>query len=301
MRGLHVDDELELRGLLNGKTGGLRALENLVHEDGEPSPRVVEIWSIRDETAGLCVFPPSKHARKSFSYCKIGDARPHAGRDNDVDIQPNEFDGKRGQAGSVLCGAVLEADIPSLNIPEVPDALAKCLVDCRRRTNVRPPSPARENLPLQPSLGAASHPRAEPRGSRGRALPPTPRVPSSCRHLVLLPRHGGDLLPAIGPVQLGPRRWSIARVSLHRRREIHRRPAHAQRRTRSSSRARGATSATSHGAVNCHGAIGFGRKGLRCRVSTRDSCVLTANSTSYGARLTRRFRFAIIACSRVGA
>src|SRR5262249_36237348 len=53
--GLEVDDEVELAGLLDRKVGGLRALEDFVHEGGSAPLQVKRAWAIKHKTAGLRV------------------------------------------------------------------------------------------------------------------------------------------------------------------------------------------------------------------------------------------------------
>src|SRR5258708_29459686 len=51
--GLHVDDQLEPGGLLDGEVGGLGALEDLVHVHRAAPKQVVDVGAIGDETAHL--------------------------------------------------------------------------------------------------------------------------------------------------------------------------------------------------------------------------------------------------------
>src|SRR6266567_3758733 len=55
--GLEVDDELELAGLLDRQVGGLRALEDLVHESSRAPLQVEIVCAIGHKTAGLRVLP----------------------------------------------------------------------------------------------------------------------------------------------------------------------------------------------------------------------------------------------------
>src|SRR5260370_40273548 len=48
--GLHVDDQLEPGGLLDGEVGGLGALEDLVHVHRAAPKQVVDVGAIGDET-----------------------------------------------------------------------------------------------------------------------------------------------------------------------------------------------------------------------------------------------------------
>src|SRR6202158_3010316 len=51
--GLEVDDQLELRWLLDGQVGGFRALEDLVHVHGRTAEQVEVIGTVADEGPGL--------------------------------------------------------------------------------------------------------------------------------------------------------------------------------------------------------------------------------------------------------
>src|SRR5215813_4222744 len=63
--GLEVDHQLELRRLLNRKIFGLRALQDLVHEDRCSAPDVVDVSTIRDQAAGVDILSEPIHQRKS--------------------------------------------------------------------------------------------------------------------------------------------------------------------------------------------------------------------------------------------
>src|SRR5689334_7157290 len=53
LRSLQVDDELDLRGLLDGEVGGLRALEYLVDIRGCPIVMCPVVLSVAHQSAGL--------------------------------------------------------------------------------------------------------------------------------------------------------------------------------------------------------------------------------------------------------
>src|SRR5439155_22135231 len=48
LRGLHIEDQLELRRLLDREVGGLGALENAIRVHGRPSSKRAIAWSVRD-------------------------------------------------------------------------------------------------------------------------------------------------------------------------------------------------------------------------------------------------------------
>src|SRR5215510_7636420 len=61
---LEVDDELELRRLLDRQVGGFRALEDLVHIGGDAPEHVGEKWRIGHQPPGQHVFLPEVKRRK---------------------------------------------------------------------------------------------------------------------------------------------------------------------------------------------------------------------------------------------
>src|SRR5262250_1107709 len=63
-RSLEVDDQLELRRLLDRQVAGLRALENLVHVDGGAPPLVAHTGSIGHQAARLNVLSDSADRRE---------------------------------------------------------------------------------------------------------------------------------------------------------------------------------------------------------------------------------------------
>ena len=56
LRGLQIDDELELRRLLDGQIGRFRALEDLVDKVGGPPPQLEDVLDRRtsDRLFGEC-------------------------------------------------------------------------------------------------------------------------------------------------------------------------------------------------------------------------------------------------------
>src|SRR5258708_15679803 len=63
--GLHVDDQLEPGGLLDGEVGGLGALEDLVHVHRAAPKQVVAVGPICDQTADLHKLASLGHGRQS--------------------------------------------------------------------------------------------------------------------------------------------------------------------------------------------------------------------------------------------
>jgi hypothetical protein len=63
LRGLDVDYQLELGGLLDGKVTGLGAFEDLIHLGGGTPYLVVKVHRIRHETAHLDELPMAPHRR----------------------------------------------------------------------------------------------------------------------------------------------------------------------------------------------------------------------------------------------
>src|SRR4029450_13539773 len=53
LRGLHIHDQLELGGLLDGKVGGFGALENLVHKDSRLAVQVGNVYPVADQATGF--------------------------------------------------------------------------------------------------------------------------------------------------------------------------------------------------------------------------------------------------------
>src|SRR5437870_10142282 len=64
LRGLQVDDQLELGGLLDRQVGGLGPLQNPVDIPGSDTPALEEIASIGDETTALDPNPRAAHRRQ---------------------------------------------------------------------------------------------------------------------------------------------------------------------------------------------------------------------------------------------
>src|SRR4030095_16030233 len=59
--GFQIDDELELRGLLNRKLSWLGALENFVHVGGYAPVAVREVRPVVHEPSGIYGFSPEIH------------------------------------------------------------------------------------------------------------------------------------------------------------------------------------------------------------------------------------------------
>src|SRR5260370_25737101 len=72
--GLHVDDQLEPGGLLDGEVGGLGALEDLVHVHRAAPKQVVDVGAIGDETADLDKLAGLGHGRQSVRCGKLDNA-----------------------------------------------------------------------------------------------------------------------------------------------------------------------------------------------------------------------------------
>src|SRR5207245_580266 len=70
LRGLEVDDELELRGLLDGQVGRLRALEDLSRVSADQAKGRSEAWSIADQAAGSGEFTPRIDRRNGMARCQ---------------------------------------------------------------------------------------------------------------------------------------------------------------------------------------------------------------------------------------
>src|SRR5262249_47552948 len=86
--GFEVDDELEFRRLLDGKVGGLCALEDLVHVDGSMSANLKGTEAVRHEPAGVYVCPLPVDTWKPMLYGDLREmftvnAGDHIERDND--------------------------------------------------------------------------------------------------------------------------------------------------------------------------------------------------------------------------
>src|SRR5439155_574518 len=62
--GLEVDDQLELRRLLDGEVAGLGALEDFVHVGGGAPPHVSEVDAVRYEPALIHVKVPEAIRRR---------------------------------------------------------------------------------------------------------------------------------------------------------------------------------------------------------------------------------------------
>jgi len=73
LRGLEVDDQLEGRGLLHGKVPRLRALEDLVHEDGGAPEEIREVGAVSDESTSLGILLRSARTGQAVCEGEIGD------------------------------------------------------------------------------------------------------------------------------------------------------------------------------------------------------------------------------------
>src|SRR5882724_10489081 len=62
LRGLEIDHQLELGGLLDRQVGGPRALEDLVHEGGGALPDIVDLRAIGDQPAASTYWRSSYRA-----------------------------------------------------------------------------------------------------------------------------------------------------------------------------------------------------------------------------------------------
>src|SRR5262249_60805896 len=71
--GLEVDDELELRGLLDGKVGRLGAPEDTVDEGGDLSIQLCEHRPIRHESSRPRHVSPFVHCRDTALCCPFDD------------------------------------------------------------------------------------------------------------------------------------------------------------------------------------------------------------------------------------
>src|SRR6516162_9905135 len=65
LRGLQVDDQLELHGLLHGQVGGLGTLQDLIHIPGYALELVRTAHPIADEAARLHKWPDAVHGRQA--------------------------------------------------------------------------------------------------------------------------------------------------------------------------------------------------------------------------------------------
>ena len=68
LRGLQVNDQLELGGLLDGKVSWLRTLEDSLNVGGSPTIQVDVIWAIRDQCAIPCRWWESVYRRQAMSH-----------------------------------------------------------------------------------------------------------------------------------------------------------------------------------------------------------------------------------------
>src|SRR5258705_13857801 len=71
LRGRGIDDQLELRGLLDGKFGWLRALEDLVDVgSGQPNDRI-KVRPITEECSALSPRSPAPDNRWLVASCEL--------------------------------------------------------------------------------------------------------------------------------------------------------------------------------------------------------------------------------------
>ena len=99
LRGLEVDDELELRRLLDGEIGRLGALQDLRHVGGSAPERVPEVRRIAHEATRLHVLPDGIYPRQAVLLREFGDPPPvvkehHIGGD---DEGAGPLGGERGE------------------------------------------------------------------------------------------------------------------------------------------------------------------------------------------------------------
>src|SRR6185503_14869337 len=97
LRGLEVDDELELRGLLDRNVSGPGTFQNLVHEDGRLSVHVSEIRAIAHQSPGLGECGPPVYRRQAALRSKRHDLNS-VGEDEQV-VQSDESAGTPPRGG----------------------------------------------------------------------------------------------------------------------------------------------------------------------------------------------------------
>src|SRR5438309_4932797 len=76
LRGLHVDDQLELRRLIDRQVAGIGALQNLGDVLRCLPEGISKARCIGDEAAGFDVGLELKHRREALPCCKLDDDRP---------------------------------------------------------------------------------------------------------------------------------------------------------------------------------------------------------------------------------
>src|SRR5438094_7546792 len=76
-RSLEVDDQLELRRLLDGQVAGLGALEDLVHVDGGAPPLVAQTGPIGHQAARLHVLRDGADRREPVPQRELSDLGSH--------------------------------------------------------------------------------------------------------------------------------------------------------------------------------------------------------------------------------
>ena len=76
LRRREIDDQLELRGLLDGEIGGLRAFENLIYVSGGATKQVMVIRRVFHQTSKLDGLPVGVNAWQTMPGCKVDDEAP---------------------------------------------------------------------------------------------------------------------------------------------------------------------------------------------------------------------------------
>src|SRR3989337_479477 len=72
--GPHVDDQLELRGLLHGQVRGLGPFQDFVHVGGGAPEVIQEDRRVGHEATGVPILPQSVYRRQPVFGCKTHDA-----------------------------------------------------------------------------------------------------------------------------------------------------------------------------------------------------------------------------------
>src|SRR3979409_1016370 len=71
---LEVDDQLELRWLLDGKVAGLGAFENLVHVGSGAPKQISKVRSIGHQAPGIHTLSPWVHCRQAVPGRQVHEA-----------------------------------------------------------------------------------------------------------------------------------------------------------------------------------------------------------------------------------
>src|SRR5215813_208288 len=69
-----IDDEFELRWLLHGKIGWVRAFKYLVYVDGGPVPQVEKVHSVKHQTTGVHELAHRVDRWQPVLCCKVDDS-----------------------------------------------------------------------------------------------------------------------------------------------------------------------------------------------------------------------------------